>query len=129
MRYLSEHKVNGLNETIDIAAVDEPGIGGAKSRLRTQPFQSPREGLELPPSTGRPFLRFQQGAINEAGINGLSNEALIAVVLDRLRGFQSGQFAGRDNAMAISHLEDALMRLQRRTRDRIARGVEGQLKP
>jgi hypothetical protein len=128
MRYLSEHKVNGLNETIDIAAVDEPGIGGA-SHVYELSLSSPPGGAGITAVNGTTVLRFQQGAINEAGINGLSNEALIAVVLDRLRGFQSGQFAGRDNAMAISHLEDALMRLQRRTRDRIARGVEGQLKP
>jgi hypothetical protein len=128
MRYLSEHKVNGLNETIDIAAVDEPGIGGA-SHVYELSLSSPPGGAGITAVNGTTVLRFQQGAINEAGINGLSHEALIAVVLDRLRGFQSGQFAGRDNAMAISHLEDALMRLQRRTRDRIARGVEGQLKP
>lgn len=128
MRYLSEHKVNGLNETIDIAAVDEPGIGGA-SHVYELSLSSPPGGAGITAVNGTTVLRFQNGAINEAGINGLTNEALIVVVLDRLRGFQSGQFAGRDNAMAITHLEDALMRLQRRTRDRIARGVEGLLKP
>lgn len=128
MRYLSEHKVNGLNETIDIAAVDEPGPGGA-NHVYELSLSSPPGGPGITAVNGTTVIRFQCGAIQEAGINGLTNAALIVVVLDQLRGFQSGQFAGRDNAMAITHLEDALMRLQRRTRDRIARGVEGLLKP
>ena len=128
MRYLNEHKLNSVNGSIDIASVDEPGIGGA-NHVYELSLSSPPGGPGITAVNGTTVLRFQNGAINEAGINGLTNEALIVVVLDRLRGFQSGQFAGRDNAMAITHLEDALMRLQRRTRDRIARGVEGLLKP
>lgn len=49
----------------------------------------------------------------------------MAVVIDRLQGFQSGQYACRDNAIALTKLEEALMWLNKRTNDRIARGVEG----
>jgi hypothetical protein len=42
-----------------------------------------------------------------------------------MRGFQSGQFACRDNAVALTKLEEAMMWLQKRTRDRMSRGVEG----
>lgn len=128
MRHINEHKLNGVNDSIDIMAVDDPGPGGA-NHVYELSLSSPPDGPGITAVNGTTVIRFQCGAIQEAGINGVTNEALIAVVLDRLRGFQSGQFAGRDNAMAISHLEDALMRLQRRTRDRISRGVEGQLKP
>jgi hypothetical protein len=119
-RQLTDHKLNGLNEQIDIVVLDAPGPGGANHHY----------DLILGDSvTGAPVkvvtIEFQNGPIAEAGSNGFTNEALLAVVIDRMRGFQSGQFACRDNAIALTHLEDALMRLQKRTRDRLARGVEG----
>ncbi len=73
-------------------------------------------------------IQFPNGPITKPeDMNGITNEALLAVLIDRMRGFQSGQFACRDNAIALTHLEDALMWLQKRTRDRMARGVEGTL--
>ncbi len=63
----------------------------------------------------------------EAGPNGITHEALLEVVLDRLRAFQRGKCACRENAIAITHLEEALLWLQQRTRDRIRRGVEGKV--
>jgi hypothetical protein len=42
-----------------------------------------------------------------------------------LLGFQSGEYACRENAIALTHIQDAMMWLQKRTRDRMARGVEG----
>ena len=73
-------------------------------------------------------VNFQNGPIKEIGVNGVTHEALLAIVIDRLRSFQAGPYSCRDNAIALTNLEDALMRLQRRTRERIARGVEGTLK-
>ena len=70
-------------------------------------------------------INFQKGAILEHGINGLTQEVLLAIVIDRLQGFQSGDFSCRENALAITKCQEALMWLQQRTRDRIARGVEG----
>lgn len=70
-------------------------------------------------------IRFQNGPIKESGINGCHNEDLIAIVIDRLRSFQTGQFSCRENALAITKLEEALMWLNKRTADRVARGVEG----
>ena len=70
-------------------------------------------------------LSFQNGPIKEAGVNGISQEALIAVLLDRLEGFQSGQYACRDNQLALDHLQYARLVLHKRAMDRAARGVEG----
>ena len=64
---------------------------------------------------------------NEEGPNGVTHEALLEVVLDRLRAFQKGKCSCRENAIAITHLETALLFLQQRTRDRMRRGVEGQV--
>ena len=65
------------------------------------------------------------GPIKEAGVNGLTGEALLAILIDRLRSFQAGPYACQQNATALWHLREALDMLQVRTRARIARGVEG----
>ena len=70
-------------------------------------------------------VRFQDGPIKEVGINGIMDENLLAIVIDRLQGFQSGDYKSRYNAIAMTKIEEALMWLQKRTRDREARGVEG----
>lgn len=70
-------------------------------------------------------LNFQHDTIPVVGVVGWTNEAVMAVVIDRLKGFQAGAFACRENAIALTHLETALMWLEKRTRDRQARGVEG----
>ena len=122
-RILIDHKLNGLNDAIEILVMDEPGAGGACHHYLIQPMTAPDDH---PAGAINPVtIKFQNGPIKEAGVNGVSQEALLAVVIDRLRSFQEGQYACRDNAIALTHLEDALMWLQKRTRDRLARGVEG----
>lgn len=70
-------------------------------------------------------IRFQEGPIKEAGVNGVMDENLLAIVIDRLRGFQAGKYATGYNKVALDHLEDALQTLKNRTADRIRRNVEG----
>jgi hypothetical protein len=125
MRIIHDHKVNGLNEAIQVAAMDEPGSGGANHsyRLMISSADRVRAGIAI-----HYMLGFQNGPIEAPkDYNGLSNEAVLAVVIDRMRGFQTGPFKCRENAIALTHLEEALMWLQKRTRDRMARGVEGKL--
>lgn len=72
------------------------------------------------------LLRFQHGPRLGAGsVAGLTNEAVLAVVLDRLKGFQSGPFACRENALAITKLEEALHWMNARARARARQGVLG----
>lgn len=73
------------------------------------------------------ILRFQDGPILEVGINGVTNEALLAIVIDRLRDFQAGDFSCRENALALTHIETGLLWLHKRTADRIGRNVEGRM--
>lgn len=63
--------------------------------------------------------------ITDHKLNGLSGEALLAIVIDRLRSFQAGQYASNENMHALIDLTSALDWLQKRTKDRLARGVEG----
>lgn len=125
-RELHSHKVNGLNEALKIAVLDEPCQGNACHEYAITFIDESLGGIERSPLSGRNcIISFQNGPINEAGINGISNEALLAIVEDRLLGFQSGQYACRDNAVALTKVQEAMMWLQKRTRDRMARGVEG----
>lgn len=114
MRKINDHKVNPANDKIDLAVTDEPGAGGANHRYVAT----------LPDGTETQIV-FQNGPIAEAGVNGLTQEVLIAICVDRLRSFQAGQFACRENALALTKLEEAQHWLHHRTLARMARGVEG----
>jgi hypothetical protein len=115
------HKVNGLNEALRIQVIDEPGQGNACHSYMILSMDEHHEGAEE--ILGQ--IRFQSGPVKEFGVNGISNEALLAIVEHRLLGFQSGQFACRENAVALTKLQEAMMWLQKRTMDRMRRGVEG----
>ena len=71
------------------------------------------------------LVLFQNGPIQEAGVNGITQEALLAIVIDRLRSFQAGPYPSPENKMAMGFCELALEQLQIRTKNRLARGVEG----
>ena len=127
MRQLSDHIVSGDQAVqLEISVTDEPGQGGANHA-----YQITGMDLTKNPSgvTGMPRgvlgVVFQNGPIKEFGVNGITQEALLAIVIDRLRSFQEGEFRCRENAIALTHIEEALMWLQRRTVARIKRGVEG----
>jgi len=68
---------------------------------------------------------FQNGAIGDVGVNGVTQEVLLSIVADRLRSFQAGPYACPENALALSHVESAQAALHSRTKARVARGVEG----
>ena len=122
-RLITSHKLNGLNDALFITALDAPGNGGANHKYRISLYE-PATAVPSPAIMSLE-IDFQNGPILEAGFNGVSNEALLAILIDRMQGFQSGPYKSRDNACALTHLEEAMMWLQKRTRDRMARGVEG----
>jgi hypothetical protein len=131
-RTISDHVVAGdsANTQLVITVLDEPGQGGASHLYSIT-------GLDSTSNTSDPFVKrygkgadhstilFQNGPIKEFGVNGITHEALLAILIDRLKGFQSGPYKNQDNSYAQYHLEQALAFLQNRTRERIARGVEG----
>lgn len=92
-----------------------------------QKFNAPHHFLVKDVNTDEIIGRvdFQEGPINEVGINGVNNEDLILMVLTRLQSFQGSEYACRENAVAITKLEESLMWLRKRTQERELRGVEG----
>lgn len=129
-REVTDHIINPANDQIKIEVLDAPGQGGASHLYQISGFNT-----ETNPSCpfteryGKPSdhttILFQNGPIGEHGVNGITNEVLLAVVLDRLKSFQAGPFSTRENALAITNIEQGLLWLQKRTLDRMRRGVEG----
>lgn len=76
----------------------------------------------------RPILQFYQMKEDGTKLDGVTNEEVINVLLHRLVTLNK-KMPCRENALAITKLEEALMWLQRRTVNRVARGVEGTFKP
>lgn len=70
-------------------------------------------------------VKFQEGPIRENGINGVCNEDLLAMVISRLKHFNETEFHCKENYMAITKLEEALLWLRMRTMGREQRGIEG----
>ena len=153
-RELNGHKVNPANDTINITVVDAPGSGGAnhaylitganllsnpshpkhgrylnaKQYLDENPNPNPEIALHFRHTVNKKddlLLLFQNGPIPEAGVNGITHEVLLEVLIDRITGFQSGPFACQANQDCLGHLKAAQEILLNRTRERMARGVEG----
>lgn len=120
MRLIVGHKVNEANDKLEVHAMDEPGAGGANHVYRISGSEY-SDQVKVEPI----HIRFQNGPIAEAGVNGVTQEALLAILIDRLTSFQAGPYSCRENALALTKLEEAQMWLLERTRKRMARGVEG----
>ena len=72
-----------------------------------------------------PTIRFQKGPIRENDINGITEECLIEILIDRLKAFQKTKFANRFNREALNNLYAVRGNLNDRTAERNVRGVEG----
>ncbi|MGH3283058.1 MAG: hypothetical protein ACRDNW_28560 [Trebonia sp.] len=74
-------------------------------------------------------IRWQNGPLgrgaNRQEPNGAFVEGVIQAARGRLQHYQLGKFACRENALALTKLEEALHWLNHRTADREDRGVEG----
>ena len=71
-------------------------------------------------------IRFQCGPRKDPEARkGVCGADLLEIVRDQLQAFQAGPFSCRENACALTHIEDALMWLHRRAEDRTERNVLG----
>ena len=116
MRELTHHKIEGHDDQTTITAVDAPGNGGAHHQYHVEYGNSVT------------VIFFQNGAVKEAGVNGLQMEHLMSICIDRLECFQAGPYPNANNGLALAALKSAMGHLHVRTKERIARGVEGKLK-
>lgn len=121
MREILLHHSKDKQQPIRLFALDEPEPGFAPRRYgvsTTDPHISPVAIHQT--------LQFI-GA--EAVPVPLTNEALIAILIDRLECWEKGQFTCAENFTALESLRKALSCLKTRTKRRQIRGVEGKAVP
>jgi len=104
---------------------DEPGAGGACHEYEILAGGVDEDDHAKKPSTSFGMLYFQNGPLQDGGANGIHGEDLIAILIHRLECFQAGQYACRENALALTKLQEAQHWLTHRTLAREERGVEG----
>lgn len=80
------------------------------------------DNVELPLAC----IEFQKGPRYDAEArHGVLDTDLLEIVRDRLKAFQNGPYATRENACALTHIEEALLWMNKRVEDRAERGVLG----
>ena len=114
----------------------------ADSIERTVPAEvsSPiRVGHDYHPDHGSPTggyarglgidIVWQDGPMTETPPNGAFVEDVVQIAIDRLRFFQDSEFRCRENALALTKLEEAYMWMRERRRNRAAAGTLGTYNP
>lgn len=113
MKLSTIQKRNNLNE---VHRVGDAGPGGAFHKY----------DIVMADAGGGCFIEFQRGPRNaEGSVPGVLDGDLLEIVRDRLSCFQKGDYATRENAIALTHIEEALLWMAKRADDRAERGVLG----
>lgn len=111
------HDGHGLNESI-VIDTDQPDQSGAAHN-----YTMTMGDCDVA------IIQFQKGPRNvEGSTPGITEAALLAVLIDHLRGFQAGPFGCRENAIQLTKLEECLHWTKARADERARRGVLGQNK-
>jgi hypothetical protein len=106
-----------------VLVTDEVGPGGAHHQYAIAPCDAdgnPKRDAQLYGS-----IKFQKGGRVANGVNGCTEMDLLGIVAHRLAAFQNGPFPSEDNEHALQALDSVMFWLNRRTENRISRGVEG----
>ena len=115
MKLSTIQKREKLNE---VYAIDEKGNGGAHHLYEIVGEANDKQLSAL--------IQFQNGARKlPDSIHGVLDTDLLEIVRHRLQCFQQGEFATRENAIALTHIEEALLWMNKRVEDRIERNVLG----
>ena len=100
-------------------------IGGfAVAELSGFAKKRPEEYIVVQHENNGISFKIQQGPIKENGANGCQVDTLIEAAKLIIEGLNK-KFPCRENSLAITKLDEALLWLGKRTSDRKKRGVEG----
>lgn len=114
-------KRENLNE---VYRIGEPGPGGAYHEycaFPKEPVIHPNGSMAV-----MTIIQFQKGPRKDPNSQtGYLDSDLLEIVRDRLKAFQEGPYACYENARALMYLEQALIQMNLRVEDRIARRVLG----
>lgn len=105
----------------DIYAVDEKGNGNAHHR-----YIVVKAGKDCINENVVGEINFQHGPRNEVDSkHGIATSDLLEICRNQLSSFQSGEMATREGAIALTHIEEALLWMNKRVEDRLERNVLG----
>jgi hypothetical protein len=115
MKLLTIQKRNNLNE---VFRDDDVGPGGAYHLYSVKQNNNGYIGTHR--------IQFQCGprGVGDSKTGVLDGD-LLEIVRDRLSCFQKGEYATRENAIALTHIEEALLWMAKRADDRAERNVLG----
>ena len=114
-------KRNNLNE---VYRMDAQGTGGACHCYHVDKANS--FNAETGETVTVAEIKFQHGPRTEpTSTSGVLDTDLLEIVRDRLQDFQKGDYSTRENAIALTHIEEALLWMNKRVEDRAERGVLG----
>lgn len=115
----THHDGHGLNESIVLLA-DEPNASGASHFYQAHIGDSEGDDSLVV------LVQFQNGPRNvEGSTPGATEAVLMAILIDRLEGFQAGPYACPENDRQLKYLRIALEATRARADERAARGVLG----
>lgn len=107
---IDTHKTTGLNEALRVRTMDEPAAGGLNYDYRISPIVPANPGVAC-------AIKFQNGSVNTEGVNGISEESLLAVLCHRLQARQDGLFANDRTQAALDLCSAALNALKTTSRE------------
>ena len=124
MRKITTHRVGKINEAIGISVHgDEPGVFGAYTDYEIYINQGDHPQKYA-------ALKFPD-ALSTKGtpVIGITNESLLAIIIDRLEGFCGSEHPPYEYGEALRNCRQAMHWLHFRTQNRIDRKVDGTTKP
>ena len=108
---IDTHHVEGYDYNINIKAVPVERYG-----LPSYTYQLTKDYADKSWYQYIKELSFQVGDPKVYGVNGVTNEALLAIMIHRLQGFQNNSSTNcSENQEAINHMELAMEALHSRT--------------
>lgn len=103
-------------------------IGGVETcELEKTAATKPHEFIIVNHEVNSISFTLQNGPVKENGVNGCQVDQIVQAALLIISGLNK-QFPCRENSIAITKLQEALMWLDERKKDRELRGVEGYYK-
>lgn len=135
-REVSYHRLQPPSEEVQVYACDAPATATNGTHAGLSHLYR-LEGFDTASNPSDPFTErhgepaahatvlFQQGPAREHGRNGVTEVALLAILIDRFRAHQASPYACQENAMTLGYLEEALRLQSARTLERMRRQVEG----
>lgn len=111
---------HGLNEKIEITtdAADESGAAHLYELVIDVGGNGKAKSIG--------FVQFQKGPrLDPSSTPGATEAALLAVLIDRMEGFQAGPYACRENAIQLTKLQECMHWTRHRADERARRGVLG----